>query len=873
MRLTWPLTGRSEELQSIGDALTDADVDGVVVNGGAGVGKSRIAREALAAAASHGARTRWVVATASARELPLGAFSSYVGADAADTLQLVRGVISTLTADVDGAPVLVAVDDVHLVDALSAFVLQQLVHRRIAKVLLTVRSGEPVPVAVQEILWHERFHRIDLQPISRDETTALVSAALAGRVAPDTARKLWELTRGNVLYLRNIVAHELGGGRLVDQRGYWTWTGEPDVPSNLVEAIEATTGALSPAVADVIDVLAVGEPLELPALRRLTDSAAIEDAESRGLIELHDLDGRVEVRVRHPLYAEVRRKQAPAMRLRRLRGAVATELGRGDDRDDMRTVVRRATLSLDSDLAPDPDLLVRAAHGATWMFDLPLADRLADAAVRAGGGPEAYLIRGCNLSGLSRGEEADELFADLPTTGFTGADHARLAFIRGMNLMYTLADPGRAKHLVDEVAAALAAEDRACTDAFGVVYWATMGKPQASHAASQGLNLNELPAVVGAKTASKIALSCGDAGRVDEADAAARLGYGIVDGNFDAESLRFGIADTHVGALVLAGRIPEAMLVAEQLRRQSADLPGIIQPICSAVAGRAALGAGDVETARALLEPVDLMLAARESNGWGYRFQLPRISALAMLGPPDSAGAALAGAEERRHPVWQCFDYELALARAWVAAARGVVSSAITLLRSAAEVCSDNGQFAAEVLCLQTATQFGDTSSTRRLDQLAGIVEGPRAPIVARFADALSHGDGAGLEAVSTEFEQMGDRVAAVDAAAHAAAIYRRQQLRGSAYGCTARADALAAQCGSVSTPALRSTADRLSLTEREREIVLLIGEGLSNRAVADQLCLSVRTVEGHIYRAMAKADVGSREELALLLPRKVSAR
>jgi hypothetical protein len=37
-------------------------------------------------------------------------------------------------------------------------------------------------------------------------------------------------------------------------------------------------------------------------------------------------------------------------------------------------VVRRATLSLESDLKPDPDLLLQAAQGAVWLADMPLAD-------------------------------------------------------------------------------------------------------------------------------------------------------------------------------------------------------------------------------------------------------------------------------------------------------------------------------------------------------------------------------------------------------------------------------------------------------------------------------------------------------------------
>jgi DNA-binding CsgD family transcriptional regulator len=57
-----------------------------------------------------------------------------------------------------------------------------------------------------------------------------------------------------------------------------------------------------------------------------------------------------------------------------------------------------------------------------------------------------------------------------------------------------------------------------------------------------------------------------------------------------------------------------------------------------------------------------------------------------------------------------------------------------------------------------------------------------------------------------------------------------------------------------------------LPFAAREREIVALLAKGLSNREVADRLCLSVRTIEGHIYRAMARTGVANRQELAGLL-------
>jgi DNA-binding CsgD family transcriptional regulator len=868
MRLQWPLTGRSEEMRIIAAALSDTDITGIVMSGAAGVGKSRIAREALGRAASIGAQTRWTVATSSARALPLGAFASFISPDAGDTLHLVRSVIESLTAAPTGTRVVVAVDDAHLLDELSTFVLHQILQRRAAKVILTARSGEQIPQGIREIWEDGSFERIDLQPISRDESSQLLTAALRGPVDLDSIRRLWNLTRGNPLFLRNIVEQEVADRRLEMGNSYWAWKGEPILPSNLVEMIETRTGALPDPVNEVLDVLAVAEPLELTTLYGITDAAAVEEAESRGLIKLDHSATRIEVRVAHPLYAEVRRNRAPETRLRRLRGRVATELAACDERDDMRTVVRRATLSLDSDLQPDPQLLVTAARGAVWLADLPLADRLSDAAIRAGGKAQAKFIRGCILSGLSRGEDAETVLADVPTSDLTDEDHAELAFIRGMNMLYTLADPAAAQHLVNDAAWARPPQPGGCIDAFLTVYWAALGKPEAARIAAQHLRLNRLPAIVAAQTAALIARASGDAGRTTEALAAADAGYAIIDGSFDAAHLRFVVADGHVDALQLAGNIGEAMDAAERLRKQSADLPGVAQPLGWAVAGRAALSAGHLDRALPLLQPME-MLATGESNGWGYRYELSRTIALAIHGSTREATAALAATEKLRHPSWASLDYELGRARAWVAASRGILSEAVSIVLSAAESASANGQFAAEVICLQAATQFGKPADAVRLQALTELVEGPRARVATRFAAALQSGDAAELSAVSEAFEQIGDLVAAIDAAAYAAAAYQHVQLRGSASICASRAENLAQQCGGASTPALRRITDHLPLTGREREIAILLAEGFSIRQMAERLTLSARTIENHIYRAMAKTGVTSRADLAKLAPRR----
>ena len=55
-------------------------------------------------------------------------------------------------------------------------------------------------------------------------------------------------------------------------------------------------------------------------------------------------------------------------------------------------------------------------------------------------------------------------------------------------------------------------------------------------------------------------------------------------------------------------------------------------------------------------------------------------------------------------------------------------------------------------------------------------------------------------------------------------------------------------------------------LTERERDVMRLVARGLPNKLIADQLAISVRTVEVHRARVFDKMDVKSAVELANLL-------
>jgi len=71
---------------------------------------------------------------------------------------------------------------------------------------------------------------------------------------------------------------------------------------------------------------------------------------------------------------------------------------------------------------------------------------------------------------------------------------------------------------------------------------------------------------------------------------------------------------------------------------------------------------------------------------------------------------------------------------------------------------------------------------------------------------------------------------------------------------------AVRARLGEAPPPTLPDT-----LTGRERDVLALVGAGLSNREIADRLHLGVTTVKTHVTSLLAKTGSANRIRLALL--------
>lgn len=870
MTQRWPLTGRVEEMRFINRLTRPGSAPGVVVAGEAGVGKTRLAREVAAAATRGGMLTRWVAATESSRGWPLGAFSGLVGDVGRDPARLMLRAVDAVLA-IDEAPggarpagTLIVVDDAHLLDELSAVLVQRLALDRRATVVLTLRSGEPAPSAVTALWKDSVLPRLELQALSQVDATTLLGAVLGGPVDSGAARRLWTITRGNVLYLRQLVDGELSADRLSEAGGVWRWSGVPELSPSLTDLVDAQMGQLSDAVGAVVEVLAFGEPLGVSLLGGMTDPDAVEQAEKLGVIEVYRDRHRWEARLAHPLFGEVTRAGCPLLRARRVRGQLASTLAQtGARRTD--DTLRRAMLTMDSDLPPAPVLLTEAAHRAAELIDPSLAELLARAAIAAGGGFEPALTLATVLVGAGFPAEAE--LAALSAGARTDAERVRAAVMQVTSLAWMSSRPAQAE-------AALAAATAAVTDAAAsqelaavrVCLDACLGRPvNAAEAAADLLASDRLTdqAIAFACFGSVVAM--GALGRTDEIGPLVERGEAAAGRSADAAWLTVPLLCWHAFTLRLAGYLREAGTAAtrchDRFGEQTAPaISGLVEAAVKLATGQIAASLRLLLASRSALTPLG------SAGVWVFACLLELTRAQVLSGDMVAAREALADLETAEHPGFVTLHPETTLAKAWVAAGEGAVSQAVALAHDAARTAAATGQHAHEVLALHTAVCLGDPTPAARLAELVDEVDGPRAPAAAAHAAALAADDGDALHAASVQLEDMGDVLLAADAAAQATAAHTRHDRRGSAQASAARAHRLAEACDGARTPALVAAAAPLPLTDREREILTLASAGTSNKEIAERLVISVRTVEGHRYRACAKLGTSDATEVATLL-------
>ncbi|UQE76444.1 LuxR C-terminal-related transcriptional regulator [Gordonia sp. PP30] len=861
MATSWPLIEREHEFASIRNALSGAD-GGIILTGEAGVGKTTLARHAVT---ELGLRVRWVAGTESARSIPMGVFAHLVGAGASnDPVSYLSTARESLLAD---GPVVVGVDDAHLLDTLSATLLHQLAIDRAVRIIATVRSGETVPDAVTSMWKDGHLARITLVPFTKQQSVDLVESVLGGQLEGLSAERMWTASGGNALFLRHLVQGALESGALRQVEGVWQLRGRAGITSELASLLEDRVDRFDDDVLAVLKLLAVCEPLDLDLLSDQTGAEAVEEAEQGGLIRITQDSGSLTVSYAHPLLGEVIRRRLGLASSRRLRGRLVRALSARTALTAAQRI-RLAQLALESDEHVDRAVLLRAAQDSLTLADVTGGERFALAALDAGNGLAAADLLARALMWQGKARESDEVLNAFDPAELTQPEVVRWGMQRIGNLFWSVGETEGAARVLEQVRESItepALEQIA--DGIGSACAAFENDlPRALTLADRVLNAkNLLPwaeewAVFGGGLARALG------GRGSEVAALAARGR-IAEARTDGV-LRFPAGYGEILALTLTGRFDDADRAAARYDQLAAAGQYLAWALAGTHVSTVALARGDLPAVTSRLEQSLAALAGQRRVSWVFPARYVLAQAYAGLGQAAEADAVLLAAEDAYGPNVAVCRPQLLLARACQLAAAGAVTPAIAGAREAAHAARDTEQYAVEALALHTAARFGATAPevVERLAALAARIDGELAPVYARHAAAVAASDGADLDAAARDFERIGALMSAADAAAAAATAHDRAGHRTAMAASSAAAARLSVACGGLRTPAVVAAAQPLPLTVREREIASLVAVGLTNREIADRLVVSVRTVEGHIYRACQKFDVADRAGLADLV-------
>jgi DNA-binding CsgD family transcriptional regulator len=857
--------GRDAELAEISAARADLSCPAVVLSAAAGIGKSRLAREACASAEDAGAPTRWAQATASTATIPLGAFAGLIPDDVRsdDRLDLVRRSSMALRAAANGGRLLLAVDDAQLLDPASATLVLQLAETTDVFVLATIRTGEPTPDAV-DALWKDAgARRIELARISDEAIAELVEAGLNGPVEQGTMTLIVDACRGNPLYARELVIGAIEDGRIRRERGLWRIDGRLSVTPSLSALIGRRTGALAPELRAPLELLALGEPLRLHELASLTSYEALEAAEERGMVTIAGPFDDASVGFAHPLYGEVIRAELPQLRARahRLRLAETIQRRRPLTPDD---ALRAARWLIDAGAEIPPDLLLDAADAANLAGDPALGAELATRAIDAGAGLRAVLL-------LARAHIIRNRFADAAAVLAPAEPSAP-------------GDPEMLQYFVQRT---------------HVLYWGLRQTDEAQTFLRRAETWSTDPGWQSRMEPWRVAM----AGFADGfAGQLARIRAELDRTDLDART-RYSMEQLLIRGLMGAGEERAADAVARRLRprpplRNNIDVYALVEACLvgeqsgedwpglqeyAALTLREAVRIGDHEAAglgaftlgslefqagryhdaERWLAEAETQLELQDTFDLIACIRALQAGISCFTGDPAGAQAALASARTRaseREPRPSETVYQ-ACAEGWAARAKSDVAGAdIFAQRAAARL--DPG---ARSWLLHEALRAGGRPAwiADELTELSARCDSRMIDARAAHAVALAERDGAALLRAGDGLATIGCIASAVDAIVAGAQQFVHEGRLDSARRAAARARELHPPGQGWQTPAIDGLEGvAVELTAREAQIAALAARGLSNQQIAEQLVLSVRTVETYVYRAMQKKGVDNRHEL-----------
>jgi DNA-binding CsgD family transcriptional regulator len=878
------LVGRSGVVKDILRCLRDGGTSGALIVGNPGTGKTAVSRAVIRELRPHTAVIR-LAATPALSAVPFGALSPYLGELPAHDLDSFSAVVKAVTDSIksQSSKPLFVIDDAQCLDRGTTQLVAQAVATGAANVLATCRPGLLIPEEFLA-LWDDGIvAKFDLEPLTRAEVHQLCEQVLRADVSPWATAMLAEASAGNPFMLLSLIEHARNTGALGLRHGVWFLLFRPglsDVP--VADLIGHELRSMSPEERTAAAVVALAGPLSLGQLLGFGGPKAVDALERAGIINVSRGTDRT-VRPASPLIGEIIRRWVPAGRSAGLRASfVSLPPGTSVHPE---AFLNRIRWALDCGAAVPAEQLLKAACSANVALDAQTALRTAEAVSDDAMIPEARLHMAYARYLLGDGDQSTK-FLQL-------AEHLPRESSRYLAALLSARLRGRTK-----TPPAVAAPARA---------GAQPGTPDASqlHGSREAFQRD---AAVGPSwlDMAPIAVAAGLAGSQLQSGQEDREGglSQLVVAARERPEIKIPAESLLAELLCAKGRMVEGVGLARDAW-QGAQSAGMAMPLVyEDLLVRYSLSlnwAGEWEALAAALDEYEAHYPSRLLLSGGILHLMRGLARVRQGRMPEGSAELILGVEELTiADPWELlpFAHSVAayaasvvghtreaeehatafrlsryrgpgavplLAEAYSTAAGGAPGGSGDVSKRLAGLAAEakrQGLRGIETDIRRLAVRRGDTEAADGLAVSSLAVEGREAGMLHDYALAVLNADDAELVRISDKALRGGYVLLALEAAQQAErclaettdkrkllSVQRKIQNRMTAAGMAAHIDLV------------RPEQDA-ELTARETEILDLVSGGATNAEIASKLCVSQRTVEGHLYRVFAKLGVSRRVDL-----------
>lgn len=871
------LVGRQDIIDEVVTSLVAPEWQGSLIIGEPGMGKTAVAAAALALGKGR-FRAFHAFASPLLSSEPYGALAPFLTGlplvSGSLPSVILRTLLAALRTGTDEYAVLV-IDDAHFLDDDSVVLLAQVAAASSTKLIFLCSPFPTPPAELWSMCSDGLLKSLVLAPLSTETLQELCLEILGPQVLPGTNIILSRRAAGNPLYLLELIDQARQSHDLIQIDGVWLLVREPSGSTpRMRDTVEKQLMQLPETSRRALNYVALAVSLDLDSLYEVADRAAVDDLEEAGLITILKLPSR-RVQFASSRMGEVTAELLPtakALAMRRQLLVVANA-----SQDDAETLIRHVAWALEagqqvsdsdalltaqlgnakfmSELAEkaaaavaSPDLhssaQLEAAKATLWRGDRRRFSRRIDEILKQSSNPEVVRLAAgvCGHVGLRPGLDSTAL-ADLAVSWRESVQRLeRSGILRD--------DSGLAEHY----------QGLRLLEIQGIHstgnYRGTEHELAAIH---ESVGADTMNAVV---SATLLCAAMTASGRMLEAlESSSRAAELLARDDGRLAQMHEFVVRRQLSALWHAGKIDELRNLVDKELELSAPSLLVYGGSLHLAKGLCDLDQGAINDG--LLKLIQAVAALQGSDPGN---DLPLGLAAAAY------AAAVLGKEPMSEKYATLFEDAAPgrdaaaslLARGYLLAARGLFEgNPRPGLRRVVDEAAAVGMIHIELEMLMLGVYAGDLGLAPRLKAVALTCQGLTAEHALAYATAITAKDAKALMAFSAEAESDGRELAAARSAAHAVILLTRRGDRNHLHSAQRLAKRSLARLMYGRSPLSERLNSVPQLTRRERKVAALVQEGASNKEIAAAFGLSLRTVEGHLYRIFAKLGVSDRSEIA----------